>query len=219
MAVRRAIVLALAWLALVASALPGSAGPARAADEYTLESAATYDLRPDEGAIGVIVQLTLTNTTPDPEGQFSVFSEIKVAIHDGATDVAASDGDGDLDVAVAVEDGVNVATIALRDDVRFEQEAAVELRYTLPDTADDPHQRVRSALVVFPAWSFGTSGTVAVTIPAGYEMRVDGDPMTEEGGQLVSGQIDDPADQEVLHHGTVAMQEDDGPAAAALYVM
>ena len=91
MAVRRAIVLALAWLALVASALPGSAGPARAADEYTLESAATYDLRPDEGAIGVIVQLTLTNTTPDPEGQFSVFSEIKVAIHDGATDVAVTE--------------------------------------------------------------------------------------------------------------------------------
>lgn len=192
MAVRRAIVLALAWLALVASALPGSAGPARAADEYTLESVTTYDLRPDEGVIGVVVQLTLTNTTPDPEGQFSVFSEIKVAIHDGATDVAASDADGDLDVAVAVEDGVNVATIALRDDVRFEQEAAVELRYTLSDTADDPHQRVRSALVVFPAWSFGTSGSVAVTIPAGYEMRVDGDPMTEEDGQLVSGQIADP---------------------------
>ena len=85
MAVRRAIVLALAWLALVASALPGSAGPARAADDYTLESAATYDLRPDEGAIGVIVQLTLTNTTPDPEGQFSVFSEIKVAIHGSPT--------------------------------------------------------------------------------------------------------------------------------------
>ncbi|HJP71737.1 MAG TPA: hypothetical protein VJ975_08465 [Candidatus Limnocylindria bacterium] len=192
MASRRAIVLALAWLALVASALPGSAGPARAADEYTLQSTATYDLRPSEGVIGVTVQLTLTNTTPDPEGQFSVFSEIKVAIHDAATDVTASDTEGDLEVAVAVADGVNVATIQLRDDIRFEEEAGVELSYTLPNTADDPHQRVRSALVVFPAWSFGTSGTVAVTVPAGYEMRVDGDPMTEENGQLVSGPIDDP---------------------------
>lgn len=192
MALRRAVVLALAWLWLVASALPGIAGPASAADPYTLESAATYELRPDEGQIGVVVQLTLTNTTPDPEGQFSVFSEIKVAIHDAATDVTATDADGDLEVSAAVEEGVNVATIALRDDVRFEDEAAVELRYTLPDTADDPHQRVRTALVVFPAWSFGTSGSVTVTIPAGYEMRVDGDPMTEEGGRLVSGPIDDP---------------------------
>jgi hypothetical protein len=192
MASRRAVVLALAWLWLVASALPGGAGPARAADPYTLESEATYELHPADGEIAVVVQLTLTNTTPDPAGQFSVFSEIKVAIHDVATDVSASDTDGALDVAVAVEDGVNVATIELRDDVRFEDEAGVELLYTLPDTDDDPHLRVRSALVVFPAWSFGTSGSVSVTIPAGYEMRVDGDPMTEDDGRLVSGPIDDP---------------------------
>jgi hypothetical protein len=192
MASRRAVVLALAWLWLVASALPGGAGPARAADPYTLESEATYELHPADGEIAVVVQLTLTNTTPDPAGQFSVFSEIKVAIHDAATDVSASDTDGALDVAVAVEDGVNVATIELRDDVRFEDEAGVELLYTLPDTDDDPHLRVRSALVVFPAWSFGTSGSVSVTIPAGYEMRVDGDPMTEDDGRLVSGPIDDP---------------------------
>lgn len=192
MAMRRAVVLALACLSLVASSLPGVPAPVRAADPYTLESAATYEIHPDEGKIDVVVQLTLTNTTPDPEGQFSVFSEIKVAIHDAATEVTASDTEGGLDVAVAVEDGVNVATIQLREDVRFEDAAGVELRYTLPDTADDARQRVRTALVVFPAWSFGTSGTVAVTIPAGYEMRVDGDPLTEEGGRLVSGPIDDP---------------------------
>ena len=160
MAFRRAIVLALAWLWLVASALPGISGPARAADAYTLESEATYELHPGDGEIAVVVQLTLTNTTPDPAGQFSVFSDIKVAIHDAATDVSASDTDGALDVAVAVEDGVNVATIELRGDVRFEDEAGVELLYTLPDTDDDPHLRVRSALVVFPVWSFGTSGSV-----------------------------------------------------------
>jgi hypothetical protein len=192
MAARRAIVLALAWLWLVASALPGIAAPSRAADPYTLASEATYDVRPADGEIGVVVQLTLTNTTPDPEGQFSVFTEIKVAIHDAATDVTASDTDGDLEVGVAVEDGVNVATIQLRDDVRFEEEAGVELRYTLPDTDDDPHLRVRSALVVFPAWSFGTSGSVSIAIPAGYEIRVDGDPMTDEDGRLVSGPIEDP---------------------------
>lgn len=189
---RRAGALGLAWAALLVSAMPGLVAPVQAA-EYTLVSDATYDVRPDEGEIGVTVQLTLTNTTPDPEGQFSVFSEIKVAIHDTATDVAASDTDGALEVAVAVEDDVNVATIELRDDLRFEEETGVELTYVLPDS-DDPRLRVRSALVVFPAWSFGTSGEVGVSVPSGYEVRVDGDPLSESGGELTSGPIANPGE-------------------------
>ena len=65
-------------------------------------------------------------------------------------------------------------------------------RYRLPDS-EDPGLRVRPSVVVFPAWGFGTSSEVSVTIPAGYEIRVDGDPLTEEGGTLVSGPIEDPA--------------------------
>lgn len=192
MRARRAVALALAWVAVVVSTLPGFAGPVRAAD-YTLQSTATYDVRPDDREIAVTVDLTFTNTTPDTDTAFSVFDELKLAIHDEATEVAASDADGDLEVAVAVEDDVNVATIQLRDEVRFEDEAKLQLTYTLPDT-DDPQLRVRSALVVFPAWSFGTSGQVTVTIPTGYELRTDGDPLTEEGGALVSGPIESPGE-------------------------
>ena len=49
------------------------------------------------------------------------------------------------------------------------------------------------SVAIFPAWSFGTSGEVRVAIPSGYEMRVDGDPLTEDGDTLVSGPIEDPA--------------------------
>src|SRR5688500_7766268 len=103
---RLGAILSLLAVDFAATAVPG--GPVRpvAAAEYTLETMAAYDVRPDAGQIGVAIEMTLTNTTPDPDGQFSVFSEVKLAIHDGATAVTASDGDGELDVSVKVENDV-----------------------------------------------------------------------------------------------------------------
>ena len=188
--VPRPLLLALA--VAFASVLPAALAPDARGAEYTLESEATYDVRPDEGRIGVNVAVTFTNTTPDPEGRFSVFDEVKLAIHDAAADVTAADGDGELEVAVAIEEEVNVATVELRDDLRFEESTTFDLTYTLADSSD-AQLRVRPSVVVFPAWGFGTSSEVRVTVPAGYEVRVDGDPLSEEGGVLVSGPIEDPA--------------------------
>jgi len=185
---------ARSFLALVTVAITlvsPAAGPARAA-EYTLESQATYDVRPAEGRIAVTVALSFTNTTPDPEGQFSVFEEVRLAIHDDAADVAASDDEGELEVATDVEDDVNVATVTLREELRYEETVELQVRYTLADSSD-PRLRVRPSVVVFPAWGFGTSAEVRVTIPPGYEIRVDGDPLADESGALVSGPIEDPS--------------------------
>lgn len=187
---RRPILLVLAMA--IASVLPAALAPVARGAEYTLESQAAYDVRPEEGRIGVSVAVTFTNTTPDPEGRFSVFDEVKLAIHDAAAEVTASDDDGELEVAVAVEDEVNVATVELRDELRFEESTTFELTYTLADSSD-PQLRVRPSVVVFPAWGFGTSSEVRVTVPAGYEVRIDGDPLSEDGGVLVSGPIEDPA--------------------------
>jgi hypothetical protein len=182
---------ALAALLLLGSLAPNAVPPVRAA-EYTMETAAEYVVRPDDGIVDVSVEVTFTNTTPDPEGQFSVFDELKIAIHDEATDVAAEDADGELDVSVAVENDVNVATVALREDLRYEEVAELTVTWTLPDS-EDPQLRVRPSVVVFPAWGFGTASEVRVDIPAGYEVRVDGDPLESEGGALVSGAIDEPS--------------------------
>ncbi|MGH2402156.1 MAG: hypothetical protein ACRDE6_05545, partial [Candidatus Limnocylindria bacterium] len=189
---RLGAILSLLAVVFAATAVPG--GPVRpvAAAEYTLETMAAYDVRPDAGQIGVAIEMTLTNTTPDPDGQFSVFSEVKLAIHDGATAVTASDGDGELDVSVKVENDVNVATVQLSEDLRFEETVELELRYTIED-GTDPQLRIRPSVVVFPAWGFGTSSEVNVSIPNGYEVRIDGDELSESGDQLVSGAIDNPA--------------------------
>lgn len=181
----------LASLVLAVSAVPGGPVALVRGAEYTLDTSATYDVQPEARQVAVTVDVTFTNTTPDPPGQFSVFDEVKLAVQDQAAGAVASDAEGDLTVAVAVEQEVNVATIALRAPLRYEETTEFQLRYTLPDT-EDPLLRVRPSLVVFPAWSFGTSGDVTVTVPVGFEVHVDGDRLTSSAAGLVSGDIADP---------------------------
>ncbi|MGI8999192.1 MAG: hypothetical protein ACR2GO_05750 [Candidatus Limnocylindria bacterium] len=190
---RRRAILPLLAMVLGVTAVPDGAVRPAAAAEYTLNTTAAYDVRPDDGEVGVSVQMTFTNTTPDPANQFSVFDEIRVAIHDAATEVTATDGGrGQLDVAVEVDGDVNVATVALRDELRFEETIELDLAYTLLDS-NDPQLRIRPSVIVFPAWGFGTTSTVSVAIPSGYEVRVDGDELTAADGALSSGPIEDPA--------------------------
>ena len=193
---RRIVGPLLAAIVLVAAGASVAPGRVAAADPYTLESDARYRIRTDQREIGVRVALRFTNTTPNPSGRFSIFERIDLAVHDEATDLAASDREGALEVRDDMRriDGerVHVATILLREPIRYEDSVRIVLTYVLPDT--EGRLRVRPSLAIFPAWSFGTSGQVSVDIPAGYEMRVDGDPLTADGNQLVSGPIDDPAE-------------------------
>jgi hypothetical protein len=174
--------------------LPGGGRVALAA-EYTLATVATYAIEPEEERIAVTVQVTFTNTTPDPAGQFSVFEVVDLAIHPGATTVAAGDSRGVMRVTVANRNGLNVASVRPRSPVRYNQKATFMLTYLLPDGAS-PDVRVRPSAIVFPAWSFGTSGQVTVTLPGDYEVRVDGDDLTaEQDGavlRLESGAVEDP---------------------------
>jgi hypothetical protein len=185
----------LATLALAVAAFPGAPRPVVAA-EYTLESDAHYEIRANRNEIDVRVRLEFTNTTPNPSGRFSIFDDIRLAVHDEAAELTARDANGPLTVRDAVRriggERVRVATIELREGIRYEDSVSVQLRYVLPDSADG-RLRVRRSLAIFPAWSFGTAGEVSVSIPEGYEMRVDGDTLTEDGDTLVSGPIDDPA--------------------------
>jgi hypothetical protein len=181
---------------LVAALAPLGLAPAPALGaEYTMKTAARYVVEPEARRALVSVEVTFTNTTPDPAGQFSLFPSVELAIHDTATDVAATDDEGDLEVTAAARDGVNVATVTLRDPLRFEEAATFRLTYTLPD-GPGPQLRIRPSIVVLPIWSFGTSGTVSVELPSDYTVRADGDPLTarREGAAsiLESGAIADP---------------------------
>jgi hypothetical protein len=206
--------------ALVLLALLGGLAPqAVSAAEYRLDTQATYEVRPDDRLIQVTVAAALTNTTPDPDGQFSVFSDVKLAVHDGATSVSASDDEGALKVTVRQERGVNVATVALREGLRFEQTANVTLSYRLPDT-EAGQLRVRPSVVVFPAWGFGTASKVTVRIPDRYEIRLDGNELTASSARgmttLTSGHIAAPADWLALVTATAASATETSTASVPL---
>lgn len=166
-----------------------------AAPAYRIVSDASYVVAPDQRAIAIGVKLTFTNSTPNPPGRISVFNEVDLAIHDAAAQVSARDARGALAVRTAVSRGTNVATVTLRDPVRFGQSATFTLSYRLED-GKDPQVRIRPSVVVFPAWSFGTQGTVTVDLPVGYEVRSDGNPLTAttdaQRTRLTSGAIGDP---------------------------
>jgi hypothetical protein len=195
---RIAAALVAAWLLVALGpaglGLPGGPHLARAA-EYTLATVASYDVQPEKKRIAVAVDVTFTNTTPNPAGQFSVFEVVDLAIHNGATNVAARDSRGAMRVTVATRNGVNVASVRPRAPVRYKQKVTFRLTYILPDGAG-PDVRVRPSAVVFPAWSFGTSGKVTISLPVDYEVKVDGDELTavEDGAtrRLESGAVADP---------------------------
>lgn len=183
---------ALVWFGLALA--PAGLAPARAA-EYSMATEASYLVAAADRRVDVMVDVTFENTTPDPDGQFSLFEVVDLALHPGATGVSASDSQGALNVSVAARDGFTLASVRPRQGVRYQQRATFTLRYALPDGAA-PGVRIRDSLIAFPVWSFGTRGTVSVTLPQGYEVTVDGSDLaaSQTAGEVVleSGEIDDP---------------------------
>lgn len=200
-----AAVVVVATLAVGAPqlAIPGLpvVGVASAQTGYELVTRATYTVQPDERRIAVVVDATFTNRTPNPSGRFSVFESVPIAVHDAATEVTASDEDGGLKVTVRRQETegqqLNVATVGLRAGVRYQRSAAFRLTYHLPDGAAEG-LRVRPSAARFVAWGFGTRSEVAIHLPAGYQARSDGDPLTVagegEGTELRSGAIERPVE-------------------------
>ena len=183
-------------LALSANSITGPGVPVARAAEYSMSTVASYVVVPAKGQVAVSVEVTFENTTPDPAGQFSLFEVVDLALQPGAADVSASDTDGELNVSVADRETFVLASVRLRQGVRYQQQATLTLQYVLPDGAA-PGLRIRESVIAFTVWSFGTSGTIRVTLPDGYEVTVDGNELaaSRSDGRVVldSGEIDDPS--------------------------
>ncbi len=166
------------------------------AAEYEMSTVVHYVVDPAAGEIAVTVEVTFTNTTPDPPGQVSAFDRVELAIQVGASQVAADDAKGSLTVDLETRDGVRVASVKPRSRVRYNHSVSFTLSYLLPD-ASAPDIHVRSQVVKFAVWGFGTSSQVTVELPGSYQARADGDPMViaVDGGslRLTSGPIPNPA--------------------------
>ena len=181
----------------LAPGMPTLAPQVARAAEYTMKTAATYEIAPGRGSVRVTIDVTFRNTTPNPPGQFSVFPTIDLAVHDGARAVRAEDARGRrLRTTLRERNGVNVASVQPRPPVRFRDVRRFTLTYTVADGANDD-VRIRPSVVIMPIWTFGTDGTATVRLPSDYEVLVDGDPLrAEQDGdawQLESGSVPDPS--------------------------
>jgi len=184
-----------AAVALAMVLVPLLAPVAARAAEYEMSTMARYVVDPAAGAISVSVEVTFTNTTPDPAGQLSAFDHIELAVQNGASAVSAKDAKGALTVAMLSRDGAQVASVTPRARVRYNRSVSFTLAYRLADSASaDVH--VRPDVVKFAVWGFGTSSQVTVELPASYQVRADGDPMAIETVgdllRLTSGPIANP---------------------------
>ncbi|TMB83501.1 MAG: hypothetical protein E6J39_06365 [Chloroflexi bacterium] len=191
---------AVACAAAVVAAVSVGA-PARASAPYVLRTNAVYRIDPAAGAAGVTVSVTFTSTTPDPPGGFSSFRSVPLTLQADVSNVVAHDRAGSLRVILARQASRTVATVALRAPLRYRRSASFTMTYRLADGAD-PHVRVRASSLMVPIWGFGTSSTVSVHLPAGYESRVSGGPLatTMQQGAVVlsSGTIRDPSSWSAL---------------------
>lgn len=169
--------------------------PVARGGEYDMPTLVQYLVDPAAGQIGVTVEVNFTNTLANPPGQISGFDHIDLAIQAGASQVAAADASGALSISLTQGDGAQIASVKPRARVRYNQTVSFTLSYALADGAT-PDVHVRSRVVKFAAWGFGTASQVTVELPAEYDVRADGDPMLiEEGGavlRLTSGPIPDP---------------------------
>ena len=183
-------VVAASWLGIA----PPGPQPTLGA-EYWLKTNAVYEVRPGRESALVTIDVTFRNTTPDPSGRFSVFEVIDLAVHSGARQLRARDNRGSLNASLDRRDGVTVASIRPRQGVRYRETVRFTVTYLLPDGASQD-VRIGPSVVIFPVWSFGTSGRVTVEMPGAYEVLVDGNPLSAErvGDELhlASGPVDDP---------------------------
>ena len=155
--------------------------PQASAAEYQMETVANYVVDPVAGEIAVSVAVAFTNTLPDPPGKVSAFTHVDLAIHGGATQVAAEDKEGPLQVDVEAQGDGQVASVRTRARVRYNRSVEFTLTYRLADAAT-PDLHVRPGVVKFPVWGFGTSSQVNVQLPSGFEVRADGDPIPRSAG-------------------------------------
>ena len=112
---------------------------------------------PTRATIGVTVQITFTNTTPDPAGQFSIFHRdpARRPRRRHGRHRLRRRGEPAVDVAVNARRGQRRHDRAPRGACASRRPSSWSSTTPCAD-GDDPQLRVRPSVVVFPAWSFGT---------------------------------------------------------------
>ena len=178
---RQAMALVVAVLvatAMTIAATPGAAVAARA-PALTLVGTAVYDVQPQQHRVHVTLALVVTNRTHETVTTRFVYDHANLAVLPGTTGFLATNNGSKVAVTV-VSRSSRSTLLAIRFAKRLTSGHSTNLRlvFDLADPGGSPARRVRvgDALVTFPVWAFGTTGTpgssVSVQFPTGYQVQV-----------------------------------------------
>ena len=174
---RRSLVLLAAVMAVLA--LPGLTGDRRRRRSTRSRRRPRTTSSPTTGDRGHRPDPRSRTPRPIRDGQFSVFDEVQLAIHDEATEVTACDDGG------AARRRRRGRGRRQRGHRRAARRAALRGGTIDLELTTAPRLRRPAAAGAARRWSSSRPGAsapsseVSVAIPAGYEIRVDGDPLTE----------------------------------------
>ncbi|HEX5826442.1 MAG TPA: hypothetical protein VFY23_02900 [Candidatus Limnocylindrales bacterium] len=173
-----ALVLAAAWLA-PAAGIGGVSSALAAATDLTLVADTTYTVRPEDGRVRVVLDLTARNNTRETTARRFYFDHAFLAVQPGARSFRVSGWRGGN---VRVRDRSSQATllrINFGSRLYSGQRKSFRVAFDLVDPGKPANRslRVGPSLVTLPVWAHATNGakggTVTVRLPAGYEHAVE----------------------------------------------
>ncbi len=155
-----------------------------AAPSLTLVTAATYEVRPEEGRVVVTVRITATNTLKDTTTRRYFFDEGFLAVQPGTSNfvLTAAGGSPSVGVSSRSEDGI-VLRLRFGSRIAAGKSLDLTLTYDLADPGGEPDRPVRisPSLVLFQAWAYASPETpgssVEVRIPEGYSVALGRGPL------------------------------------------
>jgi hypothetical protein len=177
-------VAALAF-AIGLSLLAGTRVARAATPDLTLVTAATYDVEPAAGRVGVTTRIVATNHVHDTTTQRYFFTTAYLAVLPATSGFKLTGPSGKASVSVSSKTaGYTLLKLNFGAQLASGKSVVLTLHFDIRDVGGAPDRAVRisPSIVSFTAWAFATASTpgssVTVRFPGGYTVVVGRGPLS-----------------------------------------
>lgn len=167
------------------SLLSGTPAARAATPDLTLVTAATYDVEPAAGRVGVTTRIVATNHLHDTKTQRFFFTTAYLAVLPATSGFKLTGPNGKASVSVSSKTArYTILKLNFGTQIASGKSLVLSLHFDIRDAGGAPDRAVRisPSIVSFTAWAFATAGTpgstVTVRFPAGYTVTVGRGPLT-----------------------------------------
>lgn len=179
--------LGLTMLGVVGMVASAASASAQVADGLEVSSSTIYEPQPSRERIRVDATFTLTNRQPDEvigdQVRSYYYTKWVIALPAAVEDFNATSDQVALRTTIEADPGstdIVFASIALPDDLRFDESVQIDVGYTIPGSQpriEGAIARVNDSFLSFSVWTAGDPGMadVRVRIPPGFRVDLQGD--------------------------------------------